>query len=86
LTGLRASNTESLTTVTREISDSLHDKIRKAITRRKETFSTLARRALRRELDAHEVNFAQLARPHCGMFAGPPDLSSREGYGNKNDR
>ena len=73
-------------TVTLKISDGLDDKIRKAIARRKESFSELARRALAREIADHEVDFARLAAPYRGMFVGPRSLSSREGYGNKNNR
>ena len=51
-----------------------------------ESFSDLARRALHRETEEHEVNFAHLAAPYRGMFQGPRTLSTREGYGNKNDR
>ncbi len=73
-------------TVTLKIPDSLDLKIRRAIARRKESFSDLARRALARETAHHEVDFARLAAPYRGMIKGPRDLSSREGYGNKNDR
>lgn len=73
-------------TVTLKISDDLDMKIQRAVARRKESFSDLARRALAREAEEHEVDFARLAAPYRGMFKGPRDLSSREGYGNKDDR
>ena len=73
-------------TVTLKIPVSLDAKIRRAIARRKESFSELARRALTREVENHEMDFARLAAPYRGMFRGPRDLSSREGYGNKNRR
>ena len=73
-------------TVTLKIPDSLDVKIRRAIGKRKESFSDLARRALARELEEREVDFARLAAPYRGMFKGPSDLSSREGYGNKDHR
>lgn len=73
-------------TVTLKIPDSLDTKIRRAIARRKETFSHLARRALAREVEEQEVDFARLATPYRGMFKGARNLSRREGYGNKNDR
>ena len=76
----------TMKTVTLKIPDSLDSKIRRAIERRKEKFSHLARRALAREVEEHEVDFARLAAPYRGMFKGPRDLSSREGYGNKNHR
>lgn len=73
-------------TVTLKLPDRLDAKIRRVVARRKENFSELARRALAREIEEHEVDFARLAAPYRGMFKGPRDLSSREGYGDKNDR
>ena len=73
-------------TVTLKIPDGLDLKIRRAITRRKESFSQLARRALARELEEYEVDFARLAAAYRGMFKGARTLSNREGYGNKNHR
>ena len=73
-------------TVTLKIPDGLDVKLRRAITRRKESFSHFARRALAREVEEHEVDFARLAAPYRGMFKGARNLSSREGYGNKNHR
>jgi hypothetical protein len=76
----------TMKTVTLKIPDSLDVRIRRAITRRKESFSDLARRALAREVEEGELDFARLAAPYCGMFRGASDLSSREGYGDKNHR
>ncbi len=73
-------------TVTLKISDILDAKLRRATAQRKESFSDLARRALAREIEEQETDFARLAAPYRGMFKGPVDLSSREGYGNKNHR
>jgi predicted transcriptional regulator len=73
-------------TVTLKIPDGLDVKIQRAMTRRKESFSELARRALAHEVEEGEVDFARLAAPHRGMFEGPSDLSSREGYGNPDHR
>ena len=73
-------------TVTLKLPDILDVKIRRAMAQRKETFSDLARRALAREVEDREIDFAQLAAPYRGIFQGPPDLSSRAGYGDKNDR
>ena len=73
-------------TVTLKIPDGLDVKIRRALVKRKETFSDLARRALAREVEERDVDFARLAAPYRGMFKGPANLSSREGYGNKNHR
>jgi hypothetical protein len=76
----------AMKTVTLKIPDSLDMKIRLAITRRKESFSEFARRALTREIEEHEIDFVRLAAPYRGMFEGLANLSSREGYGNKSDR
>jgi Arc/MetJ-type ribon-helix-helix transcriptional regulator len=73
-------------TVSLKIPDSLDTKIRRAITRRKESFSELARRALVREVEEREVDFARLAAPYRGIFKGASNLSSREGYEDKNHR
>ena len=73
-------------TVTLKIPDSLDAKIRRAIARRKESFSDIARRALARETEECEIDFARLAAPYRGMFKGARNLSNREGYGNKNHR
>ena len=73
-------------TVTLKIPDSLDVKIQRAIAKRRESFSDLARRALAREVEERAVDFARLAAPYRGMFKGPRDLSSREGYGRKNHR
>ena len=73
-------------TVTLKIPDSLDVKIQRAIAKRQESFSDLARRALAREVEERTVDFARLAAPYRWMFKGPRDLSSREGYGRKNHR
>ncbi len=73
-------------TVTLRIPDTLDAKLRRATARRKESFSELARRALLREVEGEEVDFARLAAPYRGIFKGPRDLSTREGYGNQNHR
>ncbi len=46
----------------------------------------MARRALAREIEEHEIDFVRLAAPYRGMFKGARDLSTREGYGNKDSR
>ena len=72
-------------TVTLKIPDGLDAKVRRTLARRKESFSELARRAIAREVEEREVDFAKMAAPYRGMFRGAKDLSSREGYGNKNN-
>lgn len=73
-------------TVTLKIPENLDAKIRRAVAQRKESFSTLARRALAREVEEGEVDFVRLATPYRAMFAGALDLSSREGYGDQDPR
>lgn len=73
-------------TVTLKLPDTLDAKIRRALKKRKETFSELARRALAREVEDQEADFARLAAPYRGMFRGPGDLSTREGYGDQDAR
>ena len=76
----------TMRTVTLKVSDALEARIRRAMARRKETFSELARRALTREIEEGEVDFARLAEPYRGILEGARDLSVREGYGNRDDR
>ena len=72
-------------TVTLKIPGSLDAKIRRALKKRKESFSELARRALAREVEDQQ-NFADAAGAYRGMFRGPGDLSTREGYGRRDNR
>lgn len=67
--------------VTIKIPDTMEKALRKAAMDRKETLSELARRALAKEVERAAPDFATLAAPYRGMFAGPSDLSSREGFG-----
>lgn len=59
----------------------LDKKLRAAARRRGESLSVMARRALEREIVTDGPDFATLAAEHRGMFRGPRDLSTREGYG-----
>jgi hypothetical protein len=52
------------------------------LSRAEEKFSELAQR----EVEEQEIDFARLAAHYRGMFKGAPDLSSREGYGDKKQR
>lgn len=70
----------TMKTVTLKIPESLDAKIRRALKRSNESFSDLARRALTREVEERR-SFADAAGHCCGMFVGPGDLSTREGYG-----
>ena len=60
---------------------SFDKKLRAAAQKRGEKISTLARRALQKELAGEAPDFAKLAKNYKGMFNGPRDLSQREGYG-----
>jgi len=59
----------------------LDKKLRATARRRGESLSMLARRALEREMVTDGPDFAVLAAKQRGMFRGPRDLSTREGYG-----
>lgn len=67
--------------VTVKLPAGLDKKIRAAARQRKESVSVMARRALEREVSSGGPDFATLAQKHRGMFRGPRDLSTREGYG-----
>lgn len=67
--------------LTVKIPSSLDKKLRSAALKRRERLSTLARRALEKEVAARAPDFAQLAANYKGMFRGSRDLSGREGYG-----
>ncbi len=70
-------------TLTVKIPQSIEDKLKGKAAAQNETVSVLVRRALARELEADSVDFAKLAAPFRGMFSGPADLSTREGYGDR---
>jgi predicted transcriptional regulator len=67
--------------LTVKIPSSLDKKLRTVALKRREQLSTLARRALEKEVAAGVPDFAKLAANYKGMFNGPRDLSEREGYG-----
>lgn len=67
--------------LTVKIPPALDKKLRSAARKRREPMSTLARRALEKEVAAGEPDFVALAANYKGMFRGPRDLSTREGYG-----
>lgn len=73
-------------TVSFKISEELHATVRRRLDENGESFSDLVRRALEREAATAEVDFVELAAPYNGMFDGPEDLSSREGYAHSPDR
>lgn len=73
-------------TLTVKIPEALETKLRRKAKAGKEPVSAIVRRALVREVEADAVDFAKLAAPYQGMFSGPPDLSTREGYGSRAPR
>jgi len=75
-----------MTSLTVKLPEALDRKLRSAARSRGEKLSVLARRALEKEVTAEAPDFAKMAERYKGMFHGPTDLSSREGYGSQNDR
>jgi predicted transcriptional regulator len=73
-------------TLTVKIPEALETKLRRKAKAGKEPVSALVRRALVREMEADTADFAKLAAPYRGMFSGPADLSTREGYGSRESR
>jgi len=72
--------------LTVKIPEALEAKLRKTAEAANEPVSVIVRRALAREMEADAVDFAKLAAPYAGMFSGPADLSTREGYGSRASR
>ena len=73
-------------TLTVKIPEALETKLRNKAKAGNEPVSAIVRRALAREMKADAVDFAKLASPYLGMFSGPADLSTREGYGSGESR
>jgi len=73
-------------TLTVKIPETLEIKLRRKAEAGNEPVSALVRRALMREMETDAADFAKLAAPYCGMFSGPADLSTREGYGSQESR
>jgi Arc/MetJ-type ribon-helix-helix transcriptional regulator len=88
LRGRESGNTIRLTmkTLTVKIPEALETKLRSKAKAGKEPVSAVVRRALAREMEADAADFAKLAAPYVGMFSGPADLSTREGYGSRASR
>lgn len=72
--------------LTVKIPESLDTKLRDKAKTANEPVSEIVRRALAREIEADAVDFSKLAAPYRGMFSGPADLSTREGYGSRQSR
>jgi predicted transcriptional regulator len=73
-------------TLTVKIPETLEAKLRRQAAAKNEPVSALVRRALMREMESDAADFAKLAAPYRGMFSGPADLSTREGYGSPESR
>jgi predicted transcriptional regulator len=67
--------------VTIKLPAPLDKKLRAVARHRGESLSLLTRRALEREIMTEGPDFATLAAKRRGLFRGPRDLSTREGYG-----
>jgi len=70
-----------MASLTVKLPGSLNKKLRTAAKKRGEKISTLARRALEKEVAGTAPDFVKLAERYRGMFNGPRDLSTREGHG-----
>ena len=73
-------------TLTVKIPEALEAKLRNKAKAGKVPVSAIVRQALTREMEADATDFAKLAAPYVGMFSGPADLSTREGYGSRESR
>jgi hypothetical protein len=69
-----------------KIPEALEAKLRLKAKAANQPVSEIVRRALVREMEADAVDFSKLAAPYAGMFSGPADLSTREGYGSRESR
>ncbi len=67
--------------LTVKIPETLDARLRRKAKAGNVSVSEVVRRALMRETDGDSVDFARMATPYRGMFSGPADLSTREGYG-----
>jgi len=72
--------------LTVKIPEALEIKLRAKAKAANEPVSEIVRRALAREMEADAADFSRLAAPYVGMFSGPADLSTREGYGSRESR
>jgi len=76
----------TMKSLTVKIPEALETKLRNKAKAANEPVSEIVRRALAREMEADAVDFSKLAAPYLGMFSGPADLSTREGYGSRESR
>lgn len=76
----------TMKTLTVKIPEALEERLRKKAKASNQSVSEVVRHALVREIEADAVDFSKLAAPYIGMFSGPADLSTREGYGSRASR
>jgi predicted transcriptional regulator len=76
----------TMKTLTVKLPEALEAKLKRKAKAANEPVSAVVRRALIRDLEADAVDFSKIAAPYRGMFSGPADLSSREGYGSQESR
>lgn len=76
----------TMKTLTVKIPEALEIKLRNKAKASNQPVSEVVRWALMREIEADAVDFSKLAKPYRGMFSGPADLSTREGYGDRESR
>jgi len=69
--------------ITIKIPESLDSSLRLKAKKSGQPVSELVRRAVVREMESESDDFARLAAPYRGIFSGPADLSTREGYGSQ---
>lgn len=73
-------------TLTVKIPEALEIKLRNKAKASNLPVSEVVRQALVRDMEADAVDFSKLAAPYRGMFSGPANLSTREGYGDRESR
>jgi predicted transcriptional regulator len=73
----------TMKTLTVKIPEALETKLRNKAKAAKQPVSEIVRQALVRDMEADAGDFSKLAAPYAGMFSGPADLSTREGYGSR---
>jgi hypothetical protein len=76
----------TMKSLTVKIPEAMEIKLRKKAQAANQSVSEIMRQALAREIESDAVDFAKLAAPYVGMFSGPADLSTREGYGSRQSR
>jgi hypothetical protein len=71
--------------ITIKLPETMEGKLRRYAAGKNQGLSETVRHALQRELETGS-DFASIAAPYRGMFRGPRNLSSKEGYGSSQSR